>query len=121
MWVRRGTQGHVAEPRGPTRAPAWRGGDTWALFVFNHNIMGYSTYKSSDYRKIIIIPLISSHIINPPPSFIFLRVGLKSKEFLNVQVTWRRERRWIGWSIDHRASIGCTHGPPIAIKARALI
>ena len=27
-WMRRGTQGHVAEPRGPTRAPAWRGGDT---------------------------------------------------------------------------------------------
>ena len=23
-WMRRGTQGHVAEPRGPTRAPAWR-------------------------------------------------------------------------------------------------
>ena len=24
------SQGHVAEPRGPTRAPAWRGGDTCA-------------------------------------------------------------------------------------------
>ena len=23
-WMRRGTQGHVAEPRGPTRALAWR-------------------------------------------------------------------------------------------------
>ena len=27
-WVRRGMQGHVAEPHGPTRAPEWRGGDT---------------------------------------------------------------------------------------------
>ena len=26
--MRRGTQGHVAEPRGPTRAPAWHGCDT---------------------------------------------------------------------------------------------
>ena len=26
--------GHVAEPRGPMRAPAWREGDTWALFIF---------------------------------------------------------------------------------------
>ena len=29
-WMRRGTQGHVTESRGPTRAPAWRGGDTCA-------------------------------------------------------------------------------------------
>ena len=27
-WVRCGTEGHVAEPRRPTQAPAWRGGDT---------------------------------------------------------------------------------------------
>ena len=30
MWMRRGTQGHVAEPRGPMRALAWRGCDTCA-------------------------------------------------------------------------------------------
>ena len=36
--VRRGTQGHVANLRRPTRAHAWRGGDTWVLFIFNHNI-----------------------------------------------------------------------------------
>ena len=29
-WMRHGTQGHVAEPRGPTRARAWHGGDTCA-------------------------------------------------------------------------------------------
>ena len=33
-WVRRGTQGHVAESREPTRARAWREGDTWAIFIF---------------------------------------------------------------------------------------
>ena len=29
-WMRRGTQGHVAEPRGPTRALGWHGCDTCA-------------------------------------------------------------------------------------------
>ena len=43
--VRRGAQGHVAEPRGPTRAPAWRGGDTRAIFIFTRMILGYCTYK----------------------------------------------------------------------------
>ena len=37
-WVRRGRQGHVAEPRRPTRALAWGRGDTWAVFIFNRNI-----------------------------------------------------------------------------------
>ena len=29
-WMRRGTQGHMAEPREPTRALAWRGSDKCA-------------------------------------------------------------------------------------------
>ena len=33
-WMQRGTQGHMAEPRGPTRAPAWRGGDTWHAYLY---------------------------------------------------------------------------------------
>ena len=32
--MQRGTQGHVAEPREPTRAPTWRGGDTCARYIF---------------------------------------------------------------------------------------
>ena len=31
-WMRRGTQGHVAEPRGPTRAPAWR--DVTNIYIY---------------------------------------------------------------------------------------
>ena len=61
-------------------------------------------------------PCYPSHIINLSPSFNFLRVGLSSMEFLNVQVMWRTERRRIGWSVDHRVSIAWTRGPPIAIK-----
>ena len=37
-WVRRGTQGHVTETCGPTRAPTWRGCDTWAIFIFTRII-----------------------------------------------------------------------------------
>ena len=39
-WVRRGTQGHVAKPRGPTRAPAWHGGDTWHAYLYILVILG---------------------------------------------------------------------------------
>ena len=38
-----------------------------------------------------------------------------------MQDTWRRERRWIDVALEIRASITWTHGPPITIKARALI
>ena len=33
-WIRRGTQGHVAKPYGPTRAPTWRGCDTCSYVYF---------------------------------------------------------------------------------------
>ena len=37
-------------PRGSaTRAPAWRGGDTWVLFIFIIYRF-YNIYRSSDYR-----------------------------------------------------------------------
>ena len=52
--MRRGTQGHATKPCGPTRAPAWREGDMWLLFLFMIYISGYSTYKSSTYGKTLI-------------------------------------------------------------------
>ena len=74
--------------------------------------MVYRTYKSFDYRKIISIPLISSHIINPPPYFNLIRVGLSSTEFLNVQVMWLKARRWI--TIEaRRSSAPVVHRIPI--------
>ena len=57
-----------------------------------------------------------SHNINPISFFNFSRVGLSSTWFLNVQVTWRKEGRRIGCSVDHRASISWTRGSPITIK-----
>ena len=31
-WMRRGTHGHVAEPRGPTQAPAWC--DVTGIYIY---------------------------------------------------------------------------------------
>ena len=100
-----------ARPRG--RATQRLHGDvTYALFTYILVIVHIVLRLSEENYY----PSYSSLIINPPPSFNFLRVGLSSMEFFNVQVTWRRERRRIGWSVDHRASIAWTRGPPIVIK-----
>ena len=85
-------QGHVDATwhSGPRGSAMWaheaptRRDVTLIIFII---YIGYSTYKSSDYRKVIIIPLMPSHNINSPPSFRLIRVGLSSLEFLNVQVT----------------------------------
>ena len=69
-WVRRGTQGHVAKPRGPTRAPAWRGGDTWLLFIFIIYRI-YNIYRSSDYRKTNYYPSYPPYLLNRIVSLIF--------------------------------------------------
>ena len=39
-WMRRGTQGHVAEPRRPMRAPTWRRGDTCHAYLYILIILG---------------------------------------------------------------------------------
>ena len=43
--MQRGMQGHVAEPREPTRVPVWRGGDTCMRDIYLYIIYGYSKYK----------------------------------------------------------------------------
>ena len=40
--MQRGTQGHVAEPREPRRALAWRRGDMYARYIFIYYILLYS-------------------------------------------------------------------------------
>ena len=57
----RGSQGHVAEPRRPTRAPAWRAGDTWHAYL----------YLLVIYKVIVIISIryfrftLTLHIVTP--------------------------------------------------------
>ena len=56
--------GNVAEPRGPTRAPAWRGGDTWLLFIFIIYMI-YNVYRSPDYWETSLLPLITAARYKP--------------------------------------------------------
>ena len=51
-WIRRGTQGHMEEPRGPTRAPAWRGGDTCAHLHINFIIHMVIVHISIPYSEL---------------------------------------------------------------------
>ena len=105
----------MAAPRGPTRAPTWRIGDTCIIHMYL-NIWFIVLIRPSDYRN-RIIPLISSRIINPSVFFNLLRVGLSSTRNSKSQDTWRRERRRIEGSADHRTLIRCTRGPLDLIKS----
>ena len=57
--MQRGTQGHVAEPRGPTRAPAWRGGDMCAhlhnLYII-HMVIVHTRIPSRNSLTVICAP-----------------------------------------------------------------
>ena len=83
--MRCGTQGHVAEPHGPTRAPAWRGCDMCAyiLYIYIYIILRVIVHISIPYSK-LGNPLFSSHLINASLSLNFYRVGLCSTFFLNA-------------------------------------
>ena len=111
--MRRGTPGHVAAPRGPTRRLCDDVTHAYLYLIVTIGVIAHIVFRLSEENYYPSKPL---HNINRISFFNFSRVGLSSTWFLNVQVTWRKERRWIGWSIDHRASIAWTHGPPIAIK-----
>ena len=72
----------------------------------------YRTYKSSDYRK-YTIPLIPSHIINPPPSFNLIRAGHVAEgrsldrtmdqaigvDRVNARTTGSHQRTWLFKSV----------------------
>ena len=83
--MRRGTQGHVAEPREPTQAPAWRGGDTCMHIIFSYILYSYK-YKHPDYRNSL------THKTAPPykpvPSLYVSLCGTIPSLFL-FQATWQ--------------------------------
>ena len=69
-----GTQGHGAEPRGPTRAPTWRRGDMMAIFIFIYIFyMVYSKYKRPDYWN--WLPLKIAPPYKPDRSLLFSLCG----------------------------------------------
>ena len=115
-WMRRGTQGHAAEPRGPTRVPAWHRGDIYILYLL---YIGYSTYKHSiEELANRLKPL---YLIYPTPLLLFLCVGLCSLPFVWLQDAWQDVERWIGiaWMITRQCGGREVH--PINDRTRTSI
>ena len=75
--MRHGTQGHVAEPRGLTRAPVWRACDNSAYIHIICIIFRVIVHVSILYST-LADPLFSSHLINASLSLKFYCVGLCS-------------------------------------------
>ena len=81
-WVRRCTQGHVAEPHGPAQRLH---GALYILYSYiTYSIMGFQ--PSVDRKGIQPIRLLG--VINRTISFLLFRVGLIHTAF-TMQVTWR--------------------------------
>ena len=99
--MRRGTQGHVAEPRGP--AQRLRGAYYILYSYITYSIMGI---QPPVYRE-GIRPLRSSGVINPTILFFYFCVGLIHTA-VKMQVTWSLEVRWIGRSAESLAPIKWT-------------
>ena len=100
---------------GPTRAPAWHGGDTWLLFIFIIYRI-YNIYRSSDYRKTNLLTLITASPFKPRVSPLFLPCGTMFHTFcskcklrgstlgVGSNVHWKSARRSRGCA-DHRSLI----------------
>ena len=86
------TQGHVAEPREPTRAPAWRGGDTCMHIIFIYIVYSYK-YKRPDYRNLLTSKFASPYI--PDHSLSFSLRGTMFHSCFELQATWLNAMRWI--------------------------
>ena len=111
-WMRLGAQGHVAAPRGHSRAPAWCGGDTWHIFIF-------IIYRSSDYRKTNYYPSISKHLIYPIKSTLFLRVAQNFFDLFRSQDAWRHVDRKVESAMNRPRRCGGREIHLISIGARA--
>ena len=115
-WMRRGTQGHVAEPRGPARVHAWHWGDVYTYIYLLY--IGYSTYKHSieELANRYNLP----HLINPI-NLLFLHVGLWSLDFVWLQDAWRDVERRIEITRNDARRCGGREVHPISNRARASI
>ena len=110
--MRRGTQDHVAAPRGPTRR--LRNDVTYVLFTCILVIVHIVFRLSEDYYY----PFNTSHNIHPRPSFNFIRVALSSTEFIFYAGDVAKSE-----ALDHNrsATIECTRGPPHLDHARGYL
>ena len=112
--MRHGTQGHLAEPRRPTRALAWHGGDTCAIFTYIHIIYGYSAYKRSIYRNSLTVICAPFYIPDcflsfcpcgtMFPSFLLISGHVELREALDASASTKARRcggREVHWITNH--------------------
>ena len=113
--MRRGMQGHVAEPRGPTLVPAWHRGDIYILYLL---YIGYSTYKHSieELANQYNLP----HLINPMNLLLFLRVGLCSLILFCFKDVWHNVERGIQITRNGTRRCGGREVHPIFNHARGV-
>ena len=93
--MQRGTQGHVAEPHGPTSA----------IFIFIYIFyMVYSKYKRPDYRKSLTHKTVTRYL--PDDSLYFSPCGTMFHSCFESHAMWLKAMRWIksAWIIACRCS-----------------
>ena len=83
-WMRRGTQGHVAAPRGPAQVLAWHWGDTLYIYIFYY--IGYSKYKLFHRGTSLTYEFTSPYISDD--SSCFSPCGTMFPRFLWLQDAW---------------------------------
>ena len=109
--MRRGMQGHVVGPHGPTRAPAWHRCDMRAMFIFIYIFyIVYSKYKRPDYRNLLPLKTVSPYIPNGFYSFSPCGTMFPSLSLIAGRVTLRGASD--GDRVERRASMRWTRDPP---------
>ena len=52
--MQRGTPGHVAAPRGPTRAPTWLGCDVHIYIYRNYRVIAHISIPYSEFKLTLL-------------------------------------------------------------------
>ena len=128
--MRRGTQGHVAEPREPTQhkvaqtrgrghaSPRGRpGGATWhegGWQVEGPRVSGPWLVVSGGNEMRLAAPPIIHDILS-----LFFRVGLCSRRNLSLQDMWRRHGRWMRITSRKARRLSGPESPRSPSRARA--
>ena len=106
-WMRRGTRGHVAAPRGPIRAHAGPRSVYITYIIYLFHIVSIMGFQPSVDRK-GIQPINPSGVINSTGLLIFFCVGLSPTQLSSFQAMWLTEERRSGGAQKIRALIAWT-------------
>ena len=117
-WMRRGTQGHVALPRGHERLPAWRGCDVDTYYIY-YLYLYSKVYSSSNYRKTKVLNLPFHLRLYTRESPEFLPCGIILLCVIWLQATWQPlvRRIDITWNTWRRCGGRAAHWSEIYARS----